>query len=400
VTLSVDPEAFLSALAEVIGQPTRLVALHEPRFAGHEWDYVKDCLDSGWVSSVGQYVERFETELAAYCGVKHCVAVVNGTAALHVALLVAGVRPGDEVLVPALSFVATANAVSFCGAFPHFVDSSEHTLGLDPNALAAHLEENAERLPNEAYPRNNKTGRRISAVVPMHTFGHPVDMQRLNEVAEGWGLTVIEDAAESLGSTYRGRPAGSLARLAALSFNGNKIMTTGGGGAILTDDDELARLAKHLSTTAKKTHSWRFEHDMVAFNYRMPNINAALGCAQLEQVPAFLAAKRRLAKRYSDAFSSVDGLRFFTEPEGSESNYWLNTVILDNGAAHLRDELLAATNSNNLATRPVWTLLHRLQMYESCPRSELPIAEKLEKTIINIPSSAALVLQEEDLHAA
>ena len=364
------------------------VALHEPCLAGHEWDYVKDCLDSGWVSSVGSYVNRFERQLEELLGVGNAVACVNGTAALHVCLELAGVAPGDEVIVPALTFVATANAVTYLGALPHFADSDAHTLGLDPAKLADYLEQIAE--PADDGCRNRKSGRRIAAVLPMHTFGHPVDMDPLNELAARHGIAVVEDAAEALGSRYKGRACGGLARLAALSFNGNKIVTTGGGGAVLTDDDELARLAEHVTTTARVKHQWAFLHDRIGYNYRMPNLNAALGCAQLEQLAGFLAAKRAFAARYAAAFEGVPGLRIFAEPDFAESNYWLNALLLDEEVADLRDDLLARLNDSGILARPAWTLMHRLPMYRECPRMDLSVAESLERRLINLPSSAIL----------
>lgn len=385
---TVDPQSVLAALRQVVGSGDGFIALHEPRFAGREWDYVKECLDTGWVSSVGKFVDLFEQRLAEACGTKHAVAVVNGTAALHVALLVGGVAPGDEVLVPDLTFVATANAVSHAGAVPHLVDSEEATLGLDPHKLADYLDGIAEHRQGRCF--NRLTGRRIAAVVPMHVFGHPADMDPLMELAERWGLVVVEDAAEALGSFYKGKPAGSLGLVSALSFNGNKILTTGGGGAILTNDPELARRAKSLTTTAKKPHRWAFEHEDVAFNYRLPNINAALGCAQLEQLPDFLAAKRKLAEKYVEAFVGVKGLRVITEPSFARSNYWLNALLLDEGQAHLRDVLLELTNGNGVMTRPAWGLMHRQPMYAACPRMDMSVAESLERRLINIPSSVLL----------
>lgn len=374
----------LDALRAVCGAPP--VALHEPRFAGNEWAYVKECLDSGWVSSVGAFVDRFERQLAAQAGVRHAVAVVNGTAALHVCLLLAGVRPGDEVLAPALTFVATINAISYCGAKPHFVDSSAATLGLDPGRLDAHLRDIARY--RDGICVNRVTGAPLRAVVPMHVFGHPVDMDALNAVAEHWGLAVVEDAAEALGSTYKGRPCGGLGRLGALSFNGNKLVTTGGGGAVLTDDEAVARHAKHLTTTAKRPHAWAFEHDEVGFNYRLPNINAALGVSQLEQLAGFVAAKRRLAERYHAELAGIGGLSVVGEPAGASSNYWLNAVLLD--GPEQRDAVLEATNRAGYMTRPVWALMHRQPMYRDCPRMALPVAEDIERRLVNLPSSAIL----------
>lgn len=383
-----DCTEVLNSLKSVIGQSDNYVSLHEPRFAGNEWDYVKECLDTGWVSSVGSYVDRFEVMLAEYTGVKRAVTVVNGTAALHVCLLLAGVESGDEVLLPTLTFVATPNTVSYCGAIPHFVDSEEATLGLDPGKLSDYLSEIAELQGDECF--NMITGRRIKAVVPMHTYGHPVDLDPLLEVCERYKLVLIEDAAESLGSYYKGKHTGQWGQLSALSFNGNKVITTGGGGAILTNDEELGNLAKHLTTTAKVPHKWEFRHDMVGYNYRLPNLNAALGCAQLEQLPVFLQQKRALAQTYQQAFAGVFGLRFFTEPENAQSNYWLNTLLLDVFSSEKRDELLELTNSTGVMTRPTWTLMHKLPMFKNCPRMDLSLADSLERRLINIPSSASL----------
>jgi perosamine synthetase len=379
----------VAALRQVLPDGQGFIALHEPRFAGNEWANVKECFDTGWVSSVGAYVDRFEAELAAYTGVKRAVAVMNGTAALHICLMLAGVKAGDEVLIPSLTFIATANAVVYCGAIPHFVDSEERSLGLDPRRLADYLAETANLRDDGCY--NRATGRRIKAVVPMHTFGHPVDLDPLATVCQRFGLVLIEDAAESVGSLYKGRHTGNWGCLAALSFNGNKIITTGGGGAILTNDEELGARAKHLTTTAKIPHRWEFKHDMVGYNYRMPNINAALGCAQLEQLPDFLAAKRRLAERYAEALDGIAGIRFVLEPEYARSNYWLNAFLIDKELAAERDNFLALTNDSGIMTRPVWTLMHRLPMFADCPRMDLPVAESIEKRLINIPSSAGLM---------
>ncbi|MDA8094282.1 MAG: LegC family aminotransferase [Betaproteobacteria bacterium] len=370
--------------------PEGTVALHEPKFSGNEWTYVKECLDTGWVSSVGKFVDRFEAQLAEYTGAKHAIATVNGTAALHVCLRLAGVERDDEVLIPTLTFVATANAVSYCGAVPHFVDSSEITLGVDPDKLKAYLEDTVEIRDGTCF--NRATGRRIRALVVMHTFGHPADLDPLLEICRRFGITLVEDAAESLGSFYKGRHTGTLGKLSALSFNGNKIVTTGGGGAILTNDAELARLAKHLTTTAKIPHRWSFTHDKIGYNYRLPNINAALGCAQLEALPGFVERKRGLAEKYKAAFAGLGGIRFFAEPSFARSNYWLNALILEPGNERFRDGLLDATNEAGIMTRPAWTLMHRLEMYEACPKmSDLGIAESIERRLINIPSSASLV---------
>ena len=337
---SLTPAAVVAALKSVVGE--RRVALHEPSFGGNEWLYAKECLDTGWVSSVGKFVDRFEHDLAEFTGAAHAIAVVNGTAALHVCLMLAGVGRGDEVLVPAMTFIATANAVSYCGAVPHFVEIAEDTLGVDPAALAAYLAEIAEIRDGVCVNRN--TGRPIRALLPMHAFGHPADIDGLLAVCARFGLVLVEDAAESLGSYYHGRHTGNFGKVASLSFNGNKVVTTGGGGAILTNDAELAKRAKHLTTTAKLPHRWAFNHDAVGFNYRLPNINAALGCAQLEQLPGFLAAKRRLFALYRDAFAGLSGGRIFAEPEGCRGNYWLQVLLLDQADADQRDAILAATN--------------------------------------------------------
>jgi perosamine synthetase len=364
------------------------VVLHEPRFAGNEWLYVKECLDSSFVSSVGKFVDRFELELAAYTGAHRAIAVANGTAALHVALQLAGVVREDEVLAPAFSFVATANAIAYCGAIPHFVDSDERTLGVDPMALRDYLRSVAEM--RDGVCINRATGRVIRALVPMHTFGHPADIDGLLRVASEFGLALVEDAAESLGSTIDGRHMGTFGLLGTLSFNGNKTITTGGGGAILTNDPELARRAKHLTTTAKLPHRWAFLHDEVGYNYRMPNINAALGCAQLEQLPDLVAAKRALFQRYREAFAGVRGAQLMSEPTGTVSNYWLQTLLLDPELSGERDAVLTATNDAGLMTRPAWTLMHRLPAFLSSPRMDLPVAESLSDRIVNIPSSAQL----------
>jgi perosamine synthetase len=378
----------LSGLSRVLGTPKALVALHEPEFTGNERALVGDCLNSTFVSSVGKYVGQFEEMLTDFTGAKHAVVVVNGTAALHIALKLSGVEIEDEVLVPALSFVATANAVAYCGGVPHFVDSDIRTMGLDPLALRDYLAELGEFTRQGL--RNRKTGRRIAAVVPMHAYGHPVALEELIEVADRYRLPIVEDAAESLGSTYRGRHTGTLGKLGTLSFNGNKIITTGGGGAILTNDPNLARHAKHLTTTAKLPHRWAFFHDEVAWNYRLPNINAALGCAQMERLSDILARKRRLADRYLAAFSDCAGICFMSEPERTSSNYWLNTVRLEDSDIEMRDRVLDAATNAGFQCRPTWTLLHRLPMFAKCPRAPLPIAEKLECSLINLPSSPKL----------
>lgn len=376
----------VSAIRAAIG--TSPAVLHEPSFKGNEWTYLKECLDTTFVSSVGKFVDRFEADLAGYTGAKHAVAVVNGTAALHVALRLAGVRAGDEVLVPALTFVATANAITYGGAIPHFVDSEERTLGVDASALRDYLKSITETHSGQCV--NRSSGRVIRALVPMHTFGHPVDIDGMLAVARDFQLALVEDAAESLGSTVEGRHTGTFGVMGTLSFNGNKTITTGGGGAILTNNTELAKHAKHLTTTAKAPHRWEYVHDEIGYNYRLPNINAALGCAQLEQLADFLKAKRSLFERYQAAFSHVPHAHIFAEPSGCRSNYWLQTLVLDQSAADQRDAILAATNDAGLMTRPAWALMHELAHFKECPRMDLPCASSLSQRLINIPSSATL----------
>lgn len=383
-----DEQAVIAALKSALPAQDGPIGLHEPLFAGNEWLYLKECLDTGWVSSAGRFVDRFEQQLAEYTGVRRAVAVVNGTAALHICLKLAGVEQGDEVLTPALTFVATANAVSHAGGIPHFVDAASATLGLDPGKLAAYLQETAIVKSDGCY--NKATGRRIRAAVPMHTFGHPVDLDPLVELCGRCKIALVEDAAESLGSCYKGVHTGKFGRVAALSFNGNKTVTTGGGGAILTDDEELGRLAKHITTTAKLPHKWAFNHDMVAYNYRLPNINAALGCAQMEQLPGFIARKRALAERYRQALAGVPGVSFFAETHFARSNYWLNALLLDNPDLAARDRLMAACHQAGLMVRPAWTLMHKLPMYAACPRMDLSVAEDIEARLVNLPSSVFL----------
>ena len=381
-------KAVLTTIKNVLPSNRDAIGLHEPIFKGKEWEYVKECLDTGWVSSVGKFVDRFEEKLAEYTGVERAIAVVNGTCALHLALKLAGVKTGDEVIVQTLTFVATANAVAYIGATPHFVDSEVTTLGLDPDKLENHLNEISEIRDGACY--NKQTGKRISAVVPMHVFGHPVDLDPLFEVCENYKLNLIEDAAESLGSFYKGKHTGNWGKLSVLSFNGNKIITTGGGGAILTNDPSIADRAKYLSTTAKIPHKWEYNHNEIGYNYRLPNINAALGCAQMENLPNFLKEKRNLAKRYQIAFDNIKGIHFIIEPAHAQSNYWLNAVLLKKGFEHERDTVLQNLNDNGIQARPVWTLLHKLPMYKDCPKMDLTTAKSLEARLINIPSSVGL----------
>ena len=358
------------------------IPLHAPVFRGREREFVLDTIDSTFVSSVGAYVDRFERETAAFCNSPRAVAVTNGTAALHIALVLAGVQRDDLVVTQSLTFVATCNAIAYCGAEPLFIDVDRRTLGLSPAALAAWLEEHA--LVDDAGDCRTRDGhRRIRACVPMHTFGHPVDLDALIAVCKRWHLLLIEDAAESLGSYYKGRHTGTFGDIGVLSFNGNKIMTTGGGGMVLTDE-ATGKRAKHLTTTAKIPHPYEFFHDEVGYNYRLPNLNAALGCAQLEQLPAFLESKRTLAARYIEFFKGSD-LQPIVEPEHCRSNYWLNGVLCE--STQQRDALLKATNDAGVMTRPIWALMTRLPINAKALRGPLDNSEWLEARVANLPSS-------------
>lgn len=378
----------VQTVQDVLGDTPRPVPLHIPVFQGNEWGYVKECIDTGWVSSVGSYVDKFEQDMAKFTGAGYAVAVVNGTAALHIALQLAGVERGHEVLCPSLTFVATANAIAYCGATPHFVDVEPVTMGIDAAKLDAYLQEISDQRDDGCY--NRTTGRPMRVLLPMHTFGHPCDMYALMDVAKKHRLTIVEDAAESLGSYYRDQHTGRFGRLGILSFNGNKIITTGGGGMIITDDEQLAKQAKHITTTAKLPHRWEYVHDQVGYNYRMPNLNAAMGCAQLEQLPGFIAAKRRLAMRYQQAFASLDGVTIHPDPPHSQSNYWLIALVLESQYANARDELLAALCDAQLFCRPIWQPMHQLSMYADCPRMAMDVTESLAARVINVPSSAHL----------
>ncbi|WP_289140217.1 LegC family aminotransferase [uncultured Brevibacillus sp.] len=371
------------SIKEIYGNK-EFVPLHEPTFDKKEIEYVTDCIETGWVSSVGKYVDELEKRLAEFTGVKRAVAVGNGTAALHIAMKIAGVQANDEVFMPALTFIATANAASYLQAVPHFVDVSKETLGIDPAMLEDHIREIGEMKDGQLI--NKQTGRVIRAVVPMHTFGHPVDIDALLDVCERYGLVLVEDAAESLGSYYKGQHTGGFGLFGALSFNGNKIMTTGGGGAILTNDEKLAAYAKHITTTAKIPHRWEYRHDEIGFNYRMPNINAALGCAQLEKLNEFVAQKRQLTKVYQALFEQIDGVELFTEPAFGTSNYWLQTIIID-PAKHNRDEVLDVLNQGGAMARPIWTPMDELLPFKDCPKGDLSVTNELNKRVINIPSS-------------
>ena len=364
------------------------IALHEPEFSGNEQNYLSECLESTFVSSIGKYVDKFESQLVNFTGAKYAISVVNGTSALHIALKLAGVIAQDEVLIPALTFVGTANAVVYCGAIPHLIDSEPNTLGVDPRKLRRYLTSFTTKVNGNCV--NKKTGRVIRAVVPMHTFGLPVQMEELQEVASEFKLEIIEDAAESLGSRFNGKHTGTFGTIGILSFNGNKIITTGGGGAILTDNKDLALRAKHLTTTAKVPHKWEFSHDEVGFNYRMPNINAAIGCAQIEALPQKLIAKRELHLKYRKAFTEISEVDLIHEPANSESNYWLNTLRLRRTSETQLIQILEATNSVKITTRPVWKLISELGIYPTLEMMDLSISNELSQTLINLPSSPKL----------
>ena len=372
----------VSFIREVYGSH-ETIALHEPVFTGREKEYVNEAIDSTYVSSVGQFVNRFELDLAAYTGSPQAVATVNGTAALHVALVTCGVGNGDLVITQSLTFVATCNAIRYCGADPVFVDVDTHTLGLSPLAMRQWLDEHAF-IDDHGQCRHTESMRAIKAALPMHTFGHPADLDGLIAVCRDWHLVLIEDAAESLGSFYRGQHTGTVGAMGTLSFNGNKTITTGGGGAVLASSSALAARVKHLTTTAKQAHAYDFVHDELAFNYRMPNINAALGCAQLEQLSGFIKAKRELAMAYK-AFVANSEWQFVDEPLGSQSNFWLNAVLCDSRSQ--RDALLNHLHSHGILSRPSWTPMHLLPMYAACMRSALPQTERLFDTLVNLPSS-------------
>ncbi|HVD98325.1 MAG TPA: LegC family aminotransferase [Cytophagaceae bacterium] len=371
-----------------LNQGRAFIPLHEPAFVGNEKKYVNDCIDTGFVSSVGEYVNKFEHALAAYTGSKRAVVVVNGTEALHLACIVAGVTASDEVITQPLTFIATINAITYTGAAPVFVDVDRDTMGMSPESLKSFLQENAVLKEGQCF--NKTTNKRIKACVPMHTFGHPVCIDEIAEICNQYKITLIEDAAESIGSKFKNTPTGRFGKLGILSFNGNKVITTGGGGAILTDDEALADLAKHLSTQAKIPHPWEYAHDHIGYNYRMPNINAALGLAQLENLDRFIAQKRILAEKYREYFLTI-GIDFFSEPENSISNYWLNAVLLKD--RNERDAFLKYTNENGVMTRPIWNLIYKSSMFEKCQRTDMTNAQWLEDRVVNIPSSVILPIK-------
>ncbi|EHP51093.1 aminotransferase DegT [Odoribacter laneus] len=359
------------------------VPLSVPKFMGNEKKYLEECIDTTFVSSVGKFVDRFENDMAAYTGAKKAVVCVSGTSALHMAMMLVGVERNDEVLTQALTFIATCNAISYIGAHPVFIDVDKDTMGLSPIAVKNWLAKNAEIRNGECFNKN--TGRRVKACVPMHTFGHPIHIEELIQICEEYHIEVVEDAAESIGSLYKGKHTGTFGKVSAISFNGNKTITTGGGGMMLFNDGELAAKAKHLTTQAKVPHRWEFRHDHIGYNYRMPNINAALGCAQLENIDKFIESKRQVAAEYTELFKNVDGIDFFTEPENTFSNYWLNAVILKDKAA--QQAFLQQTNDNGVMTRPIWELMNRLPMFEHCENDGLENTIWFADRVVNIPSS-------------
>ena len=366
-------------------QTDDFLPLHEPVFFGNEKKYLNECIDSTFVSSVGEFVDRFEVMMAEYTGAKYAVAVVNGTAALEIALKLVGVDEQSEVITQPLSFIATCNAISYCGATSVFVDVDRDTMGLSPASLLAFLKEHTEQKQGACY--NKITGKKIAAVVPMHTFGHPCRIDKIASICSQYNIALVEDAAESLGSYYKGQHTGTFGQISAFSFNGNKTITTGGGGMIITDDEVLAKRAKHITTTAKVPHLYEFIHDEVGYNYRLPNINAALGCAQMETLDEILNNKRELALAYEKFFADKD-INFVKEPENAKANYWLNAVILQNRKT--RDEFLNVTNDAGTMTRPIWQLMNRLEMFASCQLGDLTNAYWLEDRVVNIPSGVRL----------
>lgn len=360
-----------------------IVPLSVPKFIGNEKKYLAECIDSTFVSSVGAFVDRFEKEMAVYTGAKRAVVCVSGTNALHMALMLAGVDHEDEVITQALTFIATCNAICYIGAHPIFLDVDKSTMGLSPDAVKAWLVENGEMRNGQCY--NKRTGRRVKACVPMHTFGHPVRIEELVDICDEWNIELVEDAAESIGSKYKGIHTGLFGKVGVLSFNGNKTITTGGGGMLLFMDEDLGSLAKHLTTQAKVPHRWEFKHDNIGYNYRMPNINAALGCAQLEHIDDFIANKRATANVYAEFFKNIKDIQFFVEPENAYSNYWLNAVILPDHSAQL--EFLQETNDSGVMTRPIWELMNRLPMFEKYQHDSLKNSIWFADRVVNIPSS-------------
>lgn len=380
-----DYNQIISYIKDIYGTDG-FVPLSVPQFIGNEKKYLEECIDTTFVSSVGKFVDRFEEMVAEYTGAKKAVVCVSGTNALHMAMMLVGVERDDEVLTQALTFIATCNAISYIGANPVFIDVDKDTMGLSPKAVKTWLEANAEIKEGTCY--NKTTGRRIKACVPMHTFGHPVQLDELVEVCKEWHIELVEDAAESLGSFYKGKHTGTFGKVGAISFNGNKTITTGGGGMLLFMDEKLGVFAKHLTTQAKVPHRWEFVHDHIGYNYRMPNINAALGCAQMEHLEEFVLNKRETADKYTEFFKNMEDIKFFTEPADCRSNYWLNAVILKDKQAQL--DFLQQTNDNGVMTRPIWELMNRLPMFEHCQNDGLENTVWFADRVVNIPSSVRI----------
>lgn len=381
-------DLILNKIRDIYNDQEGFIPLHAPVFSGNEKKYVAETIDSTFVSSVGEFVNRFEKDIAAYTGSKYAIAMVNGTAALQLALIVAGVKPEDEVITQPLTFIATANAITHAGAVPVFVDVDMDTMGMSPDSLKEFLETNTYT-GDKGVCINKLTGRKIAACIPMHTFGFPLRISAVLEICNKYNITLIEDAAESLGSKYMDRSTGTFGLLGTLSFNGNKTITCGGGGAILTDNEALAKKAKHLSTTAKVPHPWEFVHDEVGYNYRMPNLNAALACAQLEQLPVFLESKREVSRQYASFFQDFQGVKFVEELKDSRANYWLNAILFED--TEQKEAFLKYSNEKKVMTRPIWRLMNRLPMYRHCLSANLENAEFIEKRIVNIPSSSTIV---------
>jgi perosamine synthetase len=375
-------DKILAFIRNLYNEPNNFIPLHAPVFKGNEKKYLIDCIDSTYVSSVGKYVSKFEQMIADYTGAKYAVATVNGTAALHIALKLVGVNSNTHVITQPLTFIATANAINYCGASPIFVDVDKETLGLSPISLRKYLNENTHIKNNQSY--HIKSNKPITACVPMHTFGHPCKIDEIKKICEEYNIALVEDAAESLGSFYKNRHTGMFGDIGTLSFNGNKTITTGGGGMLITNNEQLSIKAKHITTTAKVPHEWDYVHDIIGYNYRLTNLAAALGCAQMEQLPDIIQEKQINAKKYSDFFSSLK-MNFIEQPENCISNYWLNALILNNKEE--RNNFLKYSNENKVMTRPIWALMNTLPMFKDCFHSDLNNSEWFADRVVNIPSS-------------
>lgn len=375
----------IDKIREIFGEPNAAIHLHEPLFIGNEKKYLNECIDSTFVSSVGKFVDLFEEKIAEYTGSKKAVVCVNGTNAIHLALKLVGVKQNDEVLTQSVTFIATANAISYCGAEPIFIDVDRDTMGLSPDSLRAFLVDHTDVKSDGCY--NKITGRRIKACLPMHTFGHPCRIDEIASICNQFGIELVEDAAESIGSYYKGKHTGTFGKVGVISFNGNKTITTGGGGTLLFSDERMAQRAKHLTTQAKLPHQWDFIHDEIGYNYRMPNINAAIGVAQLEKLDFFISRKRALASIYSEFFK-LRNVSFVNEPANCISNYWLNAIMFE--SLNRRNLFLTESNLQGLNTRPLWRLMHKLPMFENCQHDALENSEWLEDRIVAIPSSVIL----------